>query len=76
MAFLAGFLGGFLGIGGGLVMGPVLLELGLLPEVPAGLDLFLNLAMAALDSLPPDPGNTAISYRLLGNPILSIRQKL
>merc|ERR1719473_781478 len=33
MAFLAGFLGGFLGIGGGLVMGPVLLELGLLPEV-------------------------------------------
>jgi uncharacterized membrane protein YfcA len=33
MAFLAGFLGGFLGIGGGMVMGPVLLELGLLPEV-------------------------------------------
>jgi uncharacterized membrane protein YfcA len=33
MAFLAGFLGGFLGIGGGLVMGPVLLELGLMPEV-------------------------------------------
>merc|ERR1719504_4384 len=33
LAFLAGFLGGFLGIGGGLVMGPVLLELGLLPEV-------------------------------------------
>merc|ERR1719428_1087357 len=33
MAFLAGFRGGFLGIGGGLVMGPVLLELGLLPEV-------------------------------------------
>jgi len=33
MAFLAGFLGGFLGIGGGLVMGPVLFELGLLPEV-------------------------------------------
>ena len=39
MAFLAGFLGGFLGIGGGLVMGPVLLELGLLPEVLAGLGL-------------------------------------
>jgi uncharacterized membrane protein YfcA len=33
LAFLAGFLGGFLGIGGGMVMGPVLLELGLMPEV-------------------------------------------
>lgn len=32
-AVLAGFLGGFLGIGGGLVMGPLLLEMGLIPEV-------------------------------------------
>jgi len=33
MAVVAGFLGGFLGIGGGLIMGPVLLEMGLKPEV-------------------------------------------
>jgi len=29
---VAGFLGGFLGIGGGIIMGPLLLELGMVPE--------------------------------------------
>lgn len=32
-AFLAGFFGGFLGIGGGMIMSPLLLELGMIPEV-------------------------------------------
>merc|ERR1719482_1086948 len=32
MAVTAGFLGGFLGIGGGIIMGPLLLELGMTPE--------------------------------------------
>jgi uncharacterized membrane protein YfcA len=32
MSMVAGFLGGFLGIGGGIIMGPLLLELGMAPE--------------------------------------------
>lgn len=32
LSTVAGFLGGFLGIGGGIIMGPLLLELGMLPE--------------------------------------------
>lgn len=32
LSTIAGFLGGFLGIGGGIIMGPLLLELGMLPE--------------------------------------------
>merc|ERR1719353_1562023 len=32
MSTVAGFLGGFLGIGGGIILGPLLLELGMHPE--------------------------------------------
>lgn len=32
MSVVAGFLGGFLGIGGGIIMGPMLIELGMVPE--------------------------------------------
>jgi len=32
LSTIAGFLGGFLGIGGGIIMGPLLLELGMVPE--------------------------------------------
>merc|ERR1719261_451147 len=32
LSVVAGFLGGFLGIGGGIIMGPMLIELGMVPE--------------------------------------------
>lgn len=33
MALLAGFLGGMLGIGGGMIINPMLIELGMHPQV-------------------------------------------
>jgi uncharacterized membrane protein YfcA len=33
MAFLAGMLGGMLGIGGGMIINPVLIEVGMHPQV-------------------------------------------
>ena len=33
LALLAGLLGGLLGLGGGMIMGPLLLELGVQPQV-------------------------------------------
>jgi len=51
LAILAGFLGGFLGIGGGLVMGPVLLELGLIPEVSQATTAMFVLLSSSLGTL-------------------------
>merc|ERR1719262_919655 len=48
---VAGFLGGFLGIGGGIIMGPLLLELGLLPEVSqatTAMFVFLSSSLATI----------------------------
>lgn len=47
----AGFLGGFLGIGGGIIMNPVLLELGVLPEVnqaTTAMFVFLSSSLATV----------------------------
>ncbi|CAD7928976.1 unnamed protein product [Amoebophrya sp. A120] len=47
----AGFVGGFLGIGGGMLLSPVLLDLGLLPEVTqatTAMFVFLSSALAML----------------------------
>jgi len=51
MATVAGFLGGFLGIGGGIIMGPLLLELGM--DAPASqattaMFVFLSSSLAAI----------------------------
>lgn len=51
LAVLAGFLGGFLGIGGGLVMGPVLLELGLIPEVSQATTAMFVLLSSSLGTM-------------------------
>eukprot|EP00850_Spirogloea_muscicola_P010048 SM000058S18478 [mRNA] locus=s58:105419:109295:+ [translate_table: standard] len=40
-ALVAGTMGGLLGIGGGMVMGPVLLELGILPQVTCATTAFI-----------------------------------
>mmetsp|Transcript_67120 Transcript_67120/g.148711 ORF Transcript_67120/g.148711 Transcript_67120/m.148711 type:complete len:555 (-) Transcript_67120:12-1676(-) len=47
----AGFLGGFLGIGGGIIMGPLLLELGLMPEASqatTAMFVFLSSSLATI----------------------------
>lgn len=47
----AGFLGGFLGIGGGIIMGPLLLELGVHPEVSqatTAMFVFLSSSLATI----------------------------
>lgn len=51
LAVLAGFLGGFLGIGGGLVMGPVLLEMGLIPEVSQATTAMFVLLSSSLGTM-------------------------
>jgi uncharacterized membrane protein YfcA len=51
MASTAGFLGGFLGIGGGIIMGPLLLELNMAPEASqatSALFVFLSSSLATL----------------------------
>jgi len=51
LAVVAGFLGGFLGIGGGIIMGPLLLELGLPPEVgqaTTAMFVFLSSSIATI----------------------------
>lgn len=47
----AGFLGGFLGIGGGIIMGPLMMELGMLPEVnqaTTAMFVFLSSSLASV----------------------------
>jgi len=47
----SGFLGGFLGIGGGMIMGPLLLELGMIPEAnqaTTAMFVFLSSSLATL----------------------------
>ncbi|KAJ7538546.1 hypothetical protein O6H91_11G053900 [Diphasiastrum complanatum] len=41
MALLAGILGGMLGIGGGMIINPILLEIGMLPQVTAATSALL-----------------------------------
>eukprot|EP00927_Polykrikos_kofoidii_P030931 TRINITY_DN26603_c0_g1_i1.p1 TRINITY_DN26603_c0_g1~~TRINITY_DN26603_c0_g1_i1.p1 ORF type:complete len:580 (+),score=66.29 TRINITY_DN26603_c0_g1_i1:105-1844(+) len=51
LATTAGFLGGFLGIGGGVVLGPLLLELGMRPEnsqATSATFVFLSSSLASL----------------------------
>merc|ERR1719326_2133049 len=51
MTTVAGFLGGFLGIGGGIVLGPLLLELGMNAEVSqatTAMFVFLSSSLATL----------------------------
>merc|ERR1740117_2080936 len=51
MATVAGFLGGFLGIGGGIIMGPMLLELGMVPEAnqaTTAMFVFLSSSLATV----------------------------
>lgn len=51
MAVAAGFLGGFLGIGGGIIMGPLLLELGMTAEAnqaTTALFVFLSSSLATI----------------------------
>merc|ERR1719316_2438094 len=53
-AAAAGFLGGFLGIGGGIIMGPLLLELGMVPEAnqaTTAMFVFLSSTLAAFQFL-------------------------
>jgi uncharacterized membrane protein YfcA len=48
---VAGFLGGFLGIGGGIIMGPLLLELGMTPEgnqATTAMFVFLSSSLATI----------------------------
>jgi len=51
LSTVAGFLGGFLGIGGGIIMGPLLLELGMLPEASQATTaafVFLSSSLASI----------------------------
>jgi len=51
MAVVAGFLGGFLGIGGGIIMGPLLLELGMSAEAnqaTTAMFVFLSSSLATI----------------------------
>merc|ERR550537_205738 len=51
MAVVAGFLGGFLGIGGGIIMGPLLLELGMSAEAnqaTTAMFVFLSSSLATV----------------------------
>jgi uncharacterized membrane protein YfcA len=51
MAVVAGFLGGFLGIGGGIIMGPLLLELGMTAEgnqATTAMFVFLSSSLATI----------------------------
>eukprot|EP00397_Hematodinium_sp_SG-2012_P039745 GEMP01043440.1.p1 GENE.GEMP01043440.1~~GEMP01043440.1.p1 ORF type:complete len:525 (+),score=101.45 GEMP01043440.1:214-1788(+) len=51
LAMGSGFLGGFLGIGGGMVMGPLMLELGMVPEAnqaTTALFVFLTSSLASV----------------------------
>jgi len=51
MAVVAGFLGGFLGIGGGIIMGPLLLELGMTAEsnqATTAMFVFLSSSLATM----------------------------
>jgi uncharacterized membrane protein YfcA len=41
ISFFAGILAGLLGIGGGILFGPVMLEYGVLPEVAAATSSFM-----------------------------------
>lgn len=51
LSTVAGFLGGFLGIGGGIIMGPLLLELGMAPEASqatTAMFVFLSSSLATI----------------------------
>ncbi|CAI5465055.1 unnamed protein product [Closterium sp. Yama58-4] len=50
-SLLAGCMGGLLGVGGGMVMGPVLLELGMLPQVSSATSSFIVLFSSSLSVL-------------------------
>ncbi|CAI5531428.1 unnamed protein product [Closterium sp. Naga37s-1] len=65
-SFIAGVMGGLLGIGGGMVMGPVLLELNLPPQVGHGSDNNLHggalLITLCAQVLPPRPLESTHKY--------------
>jgi len=51
LSAVAGFLGGFLGIGGGIIMAPLLLELGMIPEAnqaTTAMFVFLSSSLATI----------------------------
>ena len=51
MCFLAGVAAGLLGIGGGLVLGPLFLEMGMLPEVSTSTSSFMVLFTSSTTTL-------------------------
>ncbi|KZV53253.1 hypothetical protein F511_21510 [Dorcoceras hygrometricum] len=57
MTLLAGFLGGFFGIGGGMLISPLLLQLGMEPEVTAATSSFMVFFTSTMSS---------VQYVLLG----------
>jgi len=57
VCLLAGLFAGMFGVGGGIVQGPVMLEMGVLPEVAAATTAFLILFTA---------GSAAFSYAMFG----------
>eukprot|EP00897_Mesotaenium_endlicherianum_P011051 jgi/Mesen1/9975/ME000072S09390 len=74
MSYIAGCMGGLLGIGGGMIICPLLLELGILPEVTAATGAFMVLFSSSMSvaefyllgripleygEQPPPPGPTS-----------------
>lgn len=71
---LGGTVGGLLGSGGGFILGPLLLEIGVIPQVrvrePKVLDVLLHsttlaFAFASLDTSPA-PSNTSVAKESIG----------
>ncbi|GAQ79300.1 hypothetical protein KFL_000280050 [Klebsormidium nitens] len=67
IALVAGVIAGLLGIGGGMIVGPLLLELGMLPQVTAATGAFMvlfssSLAVAQFALLHMIPLYTALYY--------------
>ena len=61
MSTFAGFLAGMFGIGGGIVIGPLMLEMGMVPEVAAATSAFMILFTTSV---------TMAEYVLLGTVVL------
>lgn len=66
IAFLSGFLVSSTGIGGGFVLNPLLLQMGLAPEVTAATTIFvLSITSSAVGILMSARGQVSLSYFLI-----------